>query len=37
MIRAGKLTSYDRYGDKRVYIDMDEARKALDFRRRDGD
>ena len=37
LVKAGKLASYDRHGDRRVFVDMDEAREVLKFRRRDGE
>jgi excisionase family DNA binding protein len=36
LIKAGKLSRYERHGDRRVYVDMEQARQVLSFRRTDG-
>jgi excisionase family DNA binding protein len=35
LIKAGKLARYERHGDRRVYVDMEQARQVLSFRRTD--
>ena len=37
LIKAGKLARYERHGDRRVYVDMEQARQVLSFRRTDGE
>jgi excisionase family DNA binding protein len=37
LIKAGRLARYERHGDRRVYVDMEQARQVLSFRRTDGE
>ena len=32
LIRAGRLKRYRRFGDRKTYVDLDEAKEVLDWR-----
>jgi excisionase family DNA binding protein len=32
LIRAGRLKRYRRFGDRKTYVDLDEAKQVLDWR-----
>jgi excisionase family DNA binding protein len=32
LIRAGRLKRYRRFGDRKTYVDLDEAKRVLDWR-----